>query len=163
MMNETLSALDPSLRAMRLEELTSGNIDRANQLSVKPGQEKFVLPVTYSLIVTPFSPMTSWQRVAVVDDQVVGFIHANLDPNAAVDEYRACIWRIYVDAAVQGQGVGSFMIHAFSEVAAGAGLDRITVMWEPGLDSPGEAFHRIGFTDIGRTEYGEIIGALASS
>ena len=97
----------------------------------------------------------------MVEDRVVGFIDANLDTDPDTAEaLRACIWRIFVDSDVQGQGVGSFLIYSFAEAAALAGIGQVTVIWEPGTLGPGAAFHRIGFTDIGQTSYGEIIGAL---
>ena len=40
------------------------------------------------------------------------------------------------------------------------GFDTVTVIWETGEDGPGEFFRRIGFVEIGETEYGEKIGAL---
>jgi diamine N-acetyltransferase len=33
-------------------------------------------------------------------------------------------------------------------------------MWEPGETGPEAFFHRIGFVDIGETQYGDVIGAL---
>ncbi len=160
-MNETSTTLSTPLGTLRLDELTGKNIHLANQLSVKPGQERFILPATFSMMETPPSPATSWERVAVRDDKVVGFIDANLDtdPKTAA-EFRACIWRIFVDADAQDQGVGSFLIRSFADAAARAGIAQVTVIWEEGPQGPGDAFHRIGFTDIGQTSYGEIIGAF---
>ena len=54
-------------------------------------------------------PATAWQRVALLDDRVVGFIHGNFDPENDHEEFRACIWRINVDADAQGKGVGRFL------------------------------------------------------
>jgi diamine N-acetyltransferase len=145
---------------LRLEELSAGNIAAANSLSLKPGQEQFITPVTYSVAAATINPATSWQRVVLLDDRVVGFIHGNFDPDSPQEELRACIWRINVDAEAQGQGVGSFAAHALAEEAKKRGFDRITVIWEPGEEGPEAFFHRIGFTDVGETQYGEVIGAL---
>jgi diamine N-acetyltransferase len=145
---------------LRLEELSAGNIAAANSLSLKPGQEQFIAPVTYSVAAATINPATSWQRVVLLDDRVVGFIHGNFDPDSPQEELRACIWRINVDAEVQGKGVGSFAAHALAEEAKKRGFDRITVIWEPGEGGPEAFFHRIGFVDVGETQYGEVIGAL---
>ncbi|NYD66791.1 GNAT family N-acetyltransferase [Agromyces atrinae] len=145
---------------LRLEELSATNIVAANNLSLKPGQEQFIAPVTYSAEASVVNPLTSWQRIVVQDDKVVGFIHGNFDPDNEHEEFRACIWRINVDADAQGQGVGRFATQALAEEAKRRGLDRITVLWEPDESGPGEFFHRIGFRDIGETAYGDIIGAL---
>jgi diamine N-acetyltransferase len=145
---------------LKLEELSAKNIAAANNLTLKPGQEQFVAPVSYSVAASVADPNTSWQRVVVLDGRIVGFIHGNFDPDDPHEEFRACIWRINVDAEVQGQGVGSFAARALAEEARGRGFDRITVIWEPGTEGPEAFFHRIGFKDIGETRYGETIGAL---
>lgn len=145
---------------LRLEELSARNIVAANNLSLKPGQEQFIAPVSYSVAATVVNPATSWQRVVLQGDDVVGFIHGNFDAEAEHEEFRACIWRINVDAAAQGKGVGKFAAHALAEEARARGFDHITVIWEPGEDGPEEFFHRIGFSDTGQTQYGETIGAL---
>lgn len=149
------------MNELRLEELSASNIVAANSLSLKPGQEQFVAPVTYAAEATVINPLTTWQRVVVLDGKVVGYIQGNFDPNETRDELRACIWRINVDKDAQGKGVGRFAIAAAREEARNRGFDQITVMWEPDTAGPGEFFHRMGFTDIGESAYGDIIGALA--
>ena len=145
---------------LRLEELNATNIVAANTLSLKPGQEQFIAPVTYAAEASVVNPDTAWQRVALSEDRVVGFIHGNFDPDSAQEEFRACIWRINVDAEAQGMGVGKFAAEALAEEARHRGFERITVIWEPGEDGPEAFFHRIGFIDIGETQFGEVIGAL---
>jgi diamine N-acetyltransferase len=145
---------------LKLEELSARNIVAANSLSLKPGQEQFIAPVSYSVAAATINPATSWQRVVLDGDQVVGFIHGNFDPDNDHEEFRACIWRINVDAEAQGRGVGKFAAHALAEEARKRGFDRITVIWEPGEAGPEKFFHRIGFEDVGQTQYGEVIGAL---
>lgn len=146
---------------LQLEELSASNIVAANTLSLKPGQEQFIAPVTYAAEASVVNPATTWQRVVTLDGRVVGFIQGNFDPNESRDELRACIWRINVDADLQGKGVGRFAINALAEEARARGFDRITVMWEPGENGPGEFFHRIGFVDIGESAYGDVIGAIS--
>ncbi len=145
---------------LRLEELSASNIVAANGLSLKPGQEAFIAPVSYAAETSVVNPMTSWQRVVLLDDKVVGFIHGNFDRDAEHEEFRACIWRINVDADAQGQGVGKFAAEALAVEARERGFERITVLWEPGELGPGKFFNRIGFVEIGTTAYGDVIGAL---
>ncbi|WP_353807296.1 GNAT family N-acetyltransferase [Agromyces sp. SYSU T00194] len=146
---------------LRLEELSASNVAAANGLSLKPGQEQFVAPVTYSAETTVVNPATAWQRVVLQGDRVVGFIHGNFDPDEPREEFRACLWRINVDADVQGKGVGRFAAEALAREAKARGFDHVTVMWEAGEQGPGEFFHRIGFIDVGESEYGDVIGQLA--
>jgi diamine N-acetyltransferase len=145
---------------LRLEELNASNIVAANSLSLKPGQEQFIAPVTYAAEASVVNPATSWQRVALNDDRVVGFIHGNFDPENEHEEFRACIWRINVDAEAQGMGVGRFLAHALAEEAKRRGFDHINVLWEPGEEGPEAFFLRIGFVDVGETQYGDRIGKL---
>src|SRR5437868_9871355 len=117
---------------LRLEELSASNVVAANSLSLKPGQEQFITPVSYSAETSVLVPGSAWQRVVLQDDKVVGFIHGNFDPDNEHEEFRACIWRINVDADAQGKGVGRFAAKALAQEALKRGVKRITVMWEPG-------------------------------
>ncbi|HSP75386.1 MAG TPA: GNAT family N-acetyltransferase, partial [Cryobacterium sp.] len=116
---------------LRLEELSARNIAAANGLSLKPGQEHFIDPVSYTVAESAVNPATAWQRVVVLDSDVVGFIHGNFDPDSPHEEFRACIWRINVDAEIQGQGVGKFAAEALADEARKRGFDHIPVIWEP--------------------------------
>ena len=91
---------------------------------------------------------------------VVRFLHGNFDPDADLDEFRPCMWRISVRADAQGTGVGAFAAAALAEEVRRRGFARITVIWEPGPDGFEAFFRHIGFTDVGETQYREIIGAL---
>lgn len=48
-------------------------------MTLKPGQERFVAPVVLSVAEAYVNP-TSWPRVVLDGDQVVGFIMGNFDP-----------------------------------------------------------------------------------
>jgi diamine N-acetyltransferase len=145
---------------LRLEELNASNIVAANALSLKPGQEQFVSPVSYSAAAVVSNPATSWQRVVLDGDDVVGFIMGNFDPDAEHEEFRSILWRINVDADDQGRGVGTFAVHALADEARTRGLARLYVIWESGELGPEQFFIRSGFKPSGETQYGETIGAL---
>ena len=145
---------------IRLEELSASTIVWVNRLGLKPGQEQFVSPVSYSAAAAVTPAHSAWQRVVLDGDRVVGFIHGNFDPEAQQEEFRAALWRINVDAEAQGKGVGTFAVQALIEEARSRGVDRLTVLWERGEDGPEEFFLHVGFTPIGETPYGEVIGAI---
>jgi len=145
---------------LRLEELSASTIVHVNSLGLKPGQEQFVSPVSYAAAAAVTPMHTAWQRVVLEDDRVVGFIHGNFDPEALQEEFKAALWRINVDADAQGKGVGRFAVEALLEEARRRGVERQTVLWERGEEGPEEFFLRIGFTPVGETEYGEVIGAI---
>jgi diamine N-acetyltransferase len=146
---------------LRLEELSAKNIVAANSLTLKPGQEQYIAPVSYAMA-TPFlDPSTGWSRVVVDgDDEVLAFIMANFDPNAHEEEFRSCIWRMNVSAEAQGKGVGKFAVRETANEARKRGFDRLTVIWEPGEEGPEEFFKRVGFVVVDETQYGEKVGAI---
>lgn len=145
---------------LRLEELSAATIVAVNTLGLKRGQEQFITPVSYAAAAAVTPAHTSWQRVVLKDDHVVGFIHGNFDPDASQEEFRAALWRINVDADVQGSGVGTFAVNALIEEARRRGVARLTVLWERGEDGPEAFFLHIGFAPVGETPYGEVIGAI---
>jgi diamine N-acetyltransferase len=146
---------------LRLEELSAATIVAANSLTLRPGQEQFVTPTSYSIADAAINPLTSWPRVVLDGDEVVGFIRGNFDPENPMMEFRSCIWRINVKATAQGAGIGKFAVWALAEEARSRGFSQLTVIWEPGEEGPEEFFLRIGFRIVGETQYGENIGALA--
>ena len=91
----------------------------------------------------------------------MGFIRGNFNAESNKPEFRSCVWRVNVDATAQGRGIGKFAVHALAEEARTRGFDHLTVIWETGETGPGEFFRRIGFTQVGETEYGEAIGELS--
>jgi len=145
---------------LTLEELNAGNIVAANSLTLKPGQEQFVAPVSHSIAEAYVNPTTAWPRVVLEDDEVVGFIMGNFDPDAQESEFRSCIWRINVAATAQGHGVGKFAVHSLADEARHRGFERLTVIYERGEYGPEAFFAHIGFTQVSETQYGEVVAAL---
>ncbi|PZU40674.1 MAG: GNAT family N-acetyltransferase [Microbacterium sp.] len=145
---------------LRLVELSATTIVAVNNLSLKPGQEQFLAPVSYGIAATVADPATTWQRVVVDGDEVVGFVSAGFDPDAPEEYFRSVLWRINVDADDQGRGVGRFAVEGLLEEARARGLDVVTVIYEAGEEGPEAFFRRVGFTPTGETEYGEVIAEI---
>jgi diamine N-acetyltransferase len=144
---------------LHIEELSASNISAANALDLKPGQEQYVTPVSYSAAAAVNDPNITWQRVVMDGNDVVGFIMGSFDPHAD-DEFRSILWRVNVDAGDQGRGVGRFAVDALAEEARKRGHDKLFVIWELGEEGPQEFFLHAGFTPIGETAYGEVLGAM---
>ena len=145
---------------LRLEELSAKTIVAANSLTLRRGQEQFVTPPSYAIADAALNPTTSWPRVVLEGDEVIGFIRGNFDPEAPEEQFRSCVWRVSVAGDAQGRGVGRFAVHALAEEARSRGFERLTAIWEPGDEGPEDFFLRVGFTIVGQTEYGENLGAL---
>lgn len=146
---------------LRLVELSASTIVAVNSLSLKPGQEQFLAPVSYGIAATVMNPQTSWQRVVLDNDTVVGFVSADFDRDAITEHFQSVLWRINVDAGGQGRGVGRFAVQALLEEAKARGFDHVDVIYEAGDGGPEAFFLRMGFSPVGETEYGEVIGQIA--
>ncbi len=145
---------------LRLEELSAATIVAVNTMSLKPGQEKFLAPESYAIAATVVDPSTSWQRVILAGDEVVGFVSAGFDSAAPQAHFRSVLWRINVDADDQGKGVGRFAVEKLIEEARSRGLDHVDVIYEGGEGGPEAFFTRVGFTPVDETEYGEVVAEI---
>ena len=145
---------------LQLVELSASTIVAVNSLSLKPGQEQFLAPVSYGVAATVVDPQTTWQRVVLDGDEAVGFGSANFDPDATEEHFVSLLWRIIVDAYVQGRGVGRFAVQGLIEEARKRGFDHVNVIYEAGEGGPDAFFLRVGFTPVGETEYGEVIAEI---
>ncbi|MFE1645768.1 GNAT family N-acetyltransferase [Microbacterium sp. P01] len=145
---------------LRLEELSATTIVAVNNMSLKPGQEEFLSPVSYGIAATVVNPQTSWQRVVLDGADVVGFVSANFDPDFPQDHFRSVLWRINVDADEQGRGLGRFLVESLLDEARSRGVDHVNVIYEAGEGGPAAFFERVGFSVVGETEYGEVIAEI---
>jgi len=145
---------------LRLVELSAATIVAVNNLSLKPGQEQFLAPVSYGIAATVVNPATGWQRVVLDGDEVVGFVSANFDPDFPQEHFRSVLWRINVDAEDQGRGIGRFAVQSLLDEARERGVDHVDVIYEAGSGGPEAFFERVGFTPVGETEYGEVIAEI---
>ena len=145
---------------LRMVELSAATIVAVNNLSLKPGQEQFLAPVSYGIAATVINPQTSWQRVILDRNEVVGFVSANFDDEAPEEHFRSVLWRINVDADDQGRGVGRFAVESLIDEARNRGVDHVNVTYEAGEDGPEAFFRRVGFTPVGETAYGEVIAEI---
>lgn len=138
-------------------ELSAATIVAVNNLSLKPGQEQYLAPVSYGIAATVINPKTSWQRVILDGDEVVGFVSANFDAEEPEEHFRSVLWRINVDADDQGRGIGRFAVDALVAEARARGFDHVDVIYEEGDEGPDAFFSRVGFSAVGQTEYGEVV------
>ncbi|GAA3632100.1 GNAT family N-acetyltransferase [Microbacterium awajiense] len=145
---------------LRLVELSASTIVAVNNMSLKPGQEQFLAPVSYGVAATVVNPQTTWQRVVMDGDEVVGFVSANFDPDEPEEHFRSVLWRINVDADDQGRGVGRFAVQKLVEEARERGMEHVYVIYEAGEGGPEAFFSRVGFTPVDETEYGEVVAEI---
>jgi diamine N-acetyltransferase len=146
---------------LRLEPLSAATVVAANSLTLKPGQEQYAQPVSHSMWESAVSQSTTWPRVVLDGDDVVGFIVGNFDADNDQEELRSCLWRLNVSGTAQGKGIGRFAVHALAAEARTRGFERLTVMFETGADGPEPFFTAIGFEIVGETPFGEAFAAIS--
>lgn len=149
------------MTGLRLEELSAATIVAVNNMSLKPGQEQFLAPVSYGVAATVIDPRTSWQRVVLSGEDVVGFVSANFDEQETQEWFRSVLWRINVDADDQGQGIGRFAIEGLVDEARARGMGHVDVIYEAGEGGPEAFFRRVGFEPVGETEFGEVVARIS--
>lgn len=147
--------------ALRLEELNAKNVVEANNLTLKPGQEQFVAPVSNSIAEAYVNQNTAWPRVVYAEEDLVGFIMATFDAESTREEFKALILRMNVAAEAQGRGVGRFAVEKIAEEGRRRGAENLYSMWEGGEDGPDAFFRHVGFEVIGENEFGEVVGRMA--
>lgn len=147
----TVRAMDD----LRLEELNAKNAVAANGLTLKRGQDAFLVPASNEAYIDQSS---TWTRVVYSGDELVAYIMANFDSEAANDEYRCSVLRMHVAGTAQGQGVGTFAVQQVADEGKRRGFDSLYAVWEPGELGPTAFFTAIGFDVVGETEFGDQIG-----
>lgn len=146
------------MSTLRLVELDSENLPAAIGIPPRVGDKAYVAPVVFSIAEAYVTP-TAWPRVIVDGDEVVGFVMANWDPDNEIPEFRGGIWRLNVADEAKGRGVGRFAVEQVREEARRRGYDKITVLWDPADDGPGQFYLRVGFEKTGEL-FGETVGTL---
>lgn len=146
----------------RLEPLTADLLPGLTDLRLAPGQDRFVAPVLDSIAQAYVTP-TAWPRAIIETsedgaDRVVGFVMANFDPDNEVAAFRCGIWRLQVDSAEQGRGVGRFAVEQVAAEARRRGQSHITVLWVPGDEGPERFYLGCGFQPTGETLFDQTIG-----
>lgn len=145
--------------ALRLEELSAGNVVAANGMTLKRGQEAFL--AANAKLEEFVNTQSAWQRVIFDGDEPVAFVMANFDPDVDREEYRSSVLRMYVAGTAQRRGVGTYTVEQVAEEARKRGFDSLYAVWEEGDLGPGKFFQAVGFEIIGENEYGEAIGRKA--
>ncbi|GAA1936482.1 GNAT family N-acetyltransferase [Microbacterium aoyamense] len=143
---------------LRLVELDAENLPAVIRIPPVVGEKAYVAPVLHSIAEAYVTP-TAWPRVIMDDDEVVGFVMANWDPESEMAEFRGGIWRLNVADEAKGRGVGRFAVEQVAAEARRRGYDHITALWEQADDGPEQFYLKLGFRPAHEL-FGERVGIL---
>ncbi|MFF3122361.1 GNAT family N-acetyltransferase [Streptomyces sp. NPDC057908] len=150
--------------SLRLEKVTSDNVEAACLLKVRPDQDGLVKPVAWSLAQAYAAPEAAWPRLIFDGERLVGFVMAffdvRFDPDKPDDRLRSGLWRLNIAADEQGRGYGRFAVEAVCEEIRRRGQTRTTVTWVPGSHGPEKFYLKLGFRLTGEMSGDQVVGEL---
>jgi diamine N-acetyltransferase len=145
---------------VRLELVTEHNLAAVFDLDVADDQRQFVAPNPWSLAQAYTEHEIAWPRAIVLDDEVVGFLMLEIDPDEK-DGRPFWLWRLMVGRDHQRRGIGAAALaQAIEEVRRRGGTDLYT-SWVEGTGSPQPFYEKLGFVANGEIDDGEIVARLA--
>ena len=149
-----------SMPTVSLREITSSTVRKVCRLKVSPDQEQFVAANAFSLAEALFAP-EAWYRAIYADEIMVGFVMLWDDTLSETPPIKPEIylWRLMLDAAYQGQGIGKQVLAGVIRYVHGRpGITRFYTSYVPGERGPEKFYRSLGFVPTGAVdEDGEIV------
>ncbi|MDH3190154.1 MAG: GNAT family N-acetyltransferase [Acidimicrobiia bacterium] len=142
-----------------LQPITEDNVGAVYELKVRPDQEQFVAPNPWSMAQALAECEIAWPRAILADDQVVGFLMLEIDPNEE-DGRNFWLWRLMVDANHQGKGFGRAALSLAVDELRHRGAEELYTSWVPGDGSPEPFYLEFGFEPTGEMDQDEIVARL---
>ena len=134
---------------MEIREITPENVHDACRITLRPGQDRYVAPVSFSLAQAYADPEAAWPRLVCDGDEVVAFVMAGFKDG---DPFlHSTIWRLNVVGDAQGRGYGRFAVRAVAEEARRRGRSELYTAYLLGEGSPEGFYRRLGFEPTGRS------------
>ena len=135
-----------------LVPVTAANWRDCAALTVRPGQEAFVSPVTYYLCLCAYGDV--WRPLAVTRaGAVVGFVMWGVD-----DDRSRWIGGLVVDAGAQRAGVARAAVTMLVErFAAEPDCPNAALSYQPANAGARALYASLGFVETGETEDDEVV------
>lgn len=134
---------------VELRTITPENVEDACRITLRPGQDRYVAPVSYSLAQAYAEPEAAWPRLVYERDELVAFVMAGFKDGDPL--LHSTIWRLNVAGHAQGRGVGRFAVRAVAEEAMRRGRRELYTAYVVGEGSPEGFYLRLGFRPTGRS------------
>lgn len=142
-----------------LVDVTADNVREVGEIRRSFTQRQLVAPVLTSLAEALVPPtvrgdrVQPWYRAITADGRVVGFVMM-AEPYAG-SPYPS-LWRLVVDQAHQGRGIGRRAIEQIIDERRAQGFEAIRVSYlDDAVGSPARFYERLGFVPTGRVDDGE--------
>lgn len=135
-----------------LREITDENLRPVMDLDVTEEQRQFVAPNSRSIAEACFTT-DAWMRAIYAGDAPAGFLL--LSERRDVPRYY--LWRFMIDHRFQGRGIGRAAMEQLIDYVRGLPDAReMYLSYVPHPSGPRDFYARLGFTDTGREDGGEL-------
>jgi diamine N-acetyltransferase len=149
--------VEDSEPAVTLRPVDASTWRAVAELTVAPGQERFVAAPAYYLALCAYDRV--WHPMAVhgPDDAVVGFLMWAIDP----DDDSCWLGGIIVDAARQGRGLGRrAVVEAIRVLREQTGSTAFALSYEPDNTVARGLYSSLGFAETGEVVDDEVVARL---
>lgn len=143
---------------LHLERVTPANVGAACDITLLPGQERYVAPVVRSLAEAYADPDHAWPRLIYRGDRLLGFVMGGFRPGDPL--LTSTLWRLNIAGDAQRQGCGRYAVLAVAAEARRRGHHILTTAYVLGPQSPRDFYLRLGFEPTGRSLHGEFEAAV---
>jgi diamine N-acetyltransferase len=134
---------------MELRTIAPENVEDACRITLRPGQDRYVAQVSYSLAQAYADPQAAWPRLVYERDELVAFVMGGFKDGDPL--LHSTVWRLNVAAQAQGRGYGRFAVGAVAEEAIRRGRSELYTAYLLGKGSPEGFYRRLGFRPTGRS------------
>lgn len=144
--------------SITLEPITRENLETVMNIELPPEQAQFVASNAFSIAQASYYPSLQ-PRAIHVDGRPAGFLMYAINANDEPGHY--AIYRLMVDAALQGRGIGRHAMELLlKELRSRPDLRRITICYAPG-NAVGRRFYAsLGFVETDLDDEGEMIAEI---
>ena len=137
---------------IELREITDANREAVTALYAGPAEGVFVSSVADSILEAAEYPEGSpWYRAVYLDGEPVGFVMLSWDVTPQPPDIIGpwFLWKLIVDEARQGRGIGRAIVERVVELIRAEGATELLTSHKMGEDGPGGFYERLGFVPTG--------------
>jgi len=143
-----------------LAKISPENFDAVIDLELAKGQEKNLPSNVFSIAESILSPLFH-PRAILAQGKVVGFVMYQFGEIGDPDEDECTIWRLMIDIAHQGTGIGTrAMALVLEEIKSHNRCSLVDIYYDPKNLPAKKLYARYGFQEVGFRDDGDVIADL---